>query len=104
VDLPLAECRLDNDGLREQRERYRRLAAALQRTERPPGELVAHFSAGIDEGLLEETLAVERRCCAFFRIDYDPAVRELRIGVEEPELEGALDGLHHALTDQSSRS
>jgi hypothetical protein len=103
VDLPLAdqppiaECKLDLEGLRDQRERYRRLAVALERTERQAGELTARFSSAVDEELLAETLAIERACCEFFRIDYDPASRRLTVRVDDPELDPALDGLRHAL-------
>lgn len=104
VDLPLAgqppiaECKLDLQGLREQRERYRKLATALEGTERAPGDLTARFSTVVDEGLLAETLAIERDCCEFFRIDYDPETRVLRVRVDDPQLDPALDGLRHALT------
>ncbi len=104
MDLPLAEqpsiaqCRLDLGGLREQRDRYRRLAGALDDVGRRPGELIARFSPAIDDGLLAETLAIERRCCEFFRIDYDSEARELVVRVDDPDLDPALDALQYALT------
>jgi hypothetical protein len=104
VDLPLAEqppiaeCRLDLAGLREQRDRYRQLGAALERVERRPSELVAGFNSELDAELLAETLAIERECCEFFRIDYDASGRELSVRVDDPQLDPALDGLRHALT------
>lgn len=119
MELPLAdsqatiECKLDLDGLARQRERYRRLAAALEATERAPQVLTARFSAALDEELLAETLAVERECCEFFRLDYDRAERLLTARVADPELDSALDALRLALTSryaapggatQSSRS
>jgi hypothetical protein len=95
---PIADCKLDLKGLQEQRERYRRLASALERTERRPGELTARFTPALDEELLAETLAVERECCEFFRIDYEPGPRELSVRVDDPALDPALDALRHALT------
>jgi hypothetical protein len=104
MELPLAdsqatvECRLDLEGLRRQLERYRRLAKALEATERAPQSLTARFSPSVDEELLAETLAVERECCEFFRLDYDRAERMLTARVEDPGLDPALDALRHALT------
>jgi hypothetical protein len=104
VDLPLAdqtpiaECKLDLEGLRAQRERYRKLSAALEGTERAAGVLTARFSPALDEELLNRTLAIERECCEFFRIDYDAADRVLTVRVDDTQLDPALDGLRHALT------
>jgi hypothetical protein len=114
MDLPLteppaiAECRLDREGLREQGDRYRRLSVTVEGLERRSAELVARFSRALDEELLAETLAVERECCEFFRIDYDRSERELIVRVDDPELDPALDALRDALTGvgtaHSSRS
>jgi hypothetical protein len=94
----IAECKLDLEGLRAQRERYRELSAALEGTERAAGVLTARFSSAVDEELLNQTLAIERECCEFFRIDYDAADRVLTVRVDDPQLDPALDGLRHALT------
>jgi hypothetical protein len=102
-ERPIAECKLDLEGLREQRERYGRLSAALEEIERRPGELVARFSPALDDELLAETLAIERECCAFFRIAYDDSERELSVRVDDPDLDPTLDALRDSLT-QSSRS
>ena len=98
-DVALAECRLDLPGLRAQRERYRRLGGHVERAERQPQRLAVRFGVGLDEGLLRETLDVERHCCPFFAFAYDPRSRELAIGVEDPGQDPALDALQHALTE-----
>lgn len=100
---PIAECRLDLEGLRKQRDRYRQLSSALEELERRPGELFARFSPALDHALLAETLAIERECCAFFRIEYDDSARELSVRVDDPNLNPTLDALRDSLT-QSSRS
>jgi hypothetical protein len=94
---PRAECTLDLEGLGRQRERYRALGATLERVEREPLALTARFSPAVDEELLAETLAIERECCEFFRLDYDPAGRVLTARVDEERLDPALDALRYAL-------
>ena len=97
ADQPIDECRLDLTGHHEQRERYRRLALALESTEREPQRLTARFSSALDQSLLAETLAIERECCEFFQIDYEPAERLLTVRVDDPRLDPALDALQYAL-------
>jgi len=92
-DLPLAECRLDLPGLHAQRERYRQLAGSVQRLERQAGRLLVEFGDDLDSALLDRTLAVERECCPFFRIDFVPGERRLIAGVEHSHQEPALDAL-----------
>jgi len=95
--LRLADCRLDEVGLRDQLQRYRLLGAGVRIAERRPGQLRVEFGPDVDRGLLDETLAIERRCCGFFRLDYSDEHRELTIGVDDPGHEPALDALHVAL-------
>lgn len=94
--LPLAQCRLDLPALRRQRDRYRRIGRQVTRAARRPSTLEVGFDADVDEPLLAETLAIERRCCPFFRLDYDSAARRLSVSVE-PGHEPALDAIEHAL-------
>lgn len=95
---PIAACRLDLAGLRRQRERYRSLAAHVTAIDRSDGALDVRFEPGFDSRLLEETIAVERDCCPFFRLAYDPAERRLRAAVERAGQEPALEALAYALT------
>ena len=98
AELPvIAECRLDPDGLRAQRERYRRLGRSLEGIERGPGSFTARFDETLEPGLAEETVAVERECCPFFALAFDAAERRLTVSVDEPEQRPALDALLFAL-------
>lgn len=95
--LRIAGCRLDVDGLRGQRDRYRRLADQALEIRREPDTLTVRFMAQLDRALLEQTIAVEKACCPFFSFDYSPGDRVLMIGVIGAEHRGALDALAYAL-------
>lgn len=97
-ELPIAHCDLDPPGLDAQRERYRRLADSVIGLERRPGRLLAQFRPDVDRALVEETLAVESRCCPFFRLEFDPSARRLEIAVDRAEEDPALDALRFALS------
>jgi hypothetical protein len=101
VDLSMtghiAECKLDLDGLRRQRDRYRRLGLSAEAVERTGETLAIRFSADLSEALLRETLAVEADCCPFYRFDYSAPSRRLRIGVAESDQLPALDAIEYAL-------
>lgn len=97
-ELPIAQCDLDPPGLAAQRERYRRLARSVTALERRPGRLLLRFASDVDVTLVEETLAIERRCCPFFRLEFEPSARRLQIGVERAEQDPALDALRFALS------
>ena len=96
---PVAHCGLDVAGLRDQADRYRRLGATATHVERGPAAvLTATFGDELDERLLHEAIAVERDCCPFFELDYQPRERRLSITVDQPDHSAALDALHRALT------
>ncbi|MBV9336752.1 MAG: hypothetical protein JO243_12775 [Solirubrobacterales bacterium] len=97
-ELPIAECGLDLPGPAAQQERYGRLADSVTGMERRPGRLRVLFGTDVDPALVEATLAVERRCCAFFRLEFDARTRRLEIGVERPEQDPAIDALRFALS------
>lgn len=94
----IAECRLDLAGLRGQRDRYRALARHVTAVDRCPAALEVRFGPGLDDRLLDETLRVERECCPFFRLDYDPVDRTLSVSVEHAGQEPALEAIGYALT------
>jgi hypothetical protein len=97
-ELPLiAECRLDLDGLRRQRDRYRALGRHVVATERRPRRLTVRFGAALDVDLLGETVDVERGCCPFFRLEPDAARRRLVVSVSSDEQDPALDAISDAL-------
>ena len=96
-ELPIAQCGLDAAGLAAQRDRYRRLAGSVTGFERGEG-LVVQFAPDVEAALVDETLAVERRCCPFFRLEYDRSARRLAIGVDDDEQRPALDALQYELS------
>ena len=95
--LPIEDCALDRDGARSQGDRYRQLSRDVMGASRSPTTLTVTFSPELDERLLEEAMAVERECCPFFTIDFEPAARALTIGVDERSKAPALDALESAL-------
>jgi len=98
VELPvIAECRLDVDGLRRQRDRYRALGRHAIETVRRPQRLTVRFDADVDVDLLLETVRVERACCPFFGLEPDVERRELAVTVPRPDLDPALDAIVAAL-------
>jgi hypothetical protein len=68
--------------------------------ERRPRRLLLQFAPDVDAALVEETLAIERRCCPFFRLEFEPSARRLEIGVDRAEQDPALDALRFALSPQ----
>ncbi len=94
----IAECRLDLDGARRQRERYRTLGRQVEVVERETRTLSVRFRAGFDEDLLREAIRIERSCCPFFALDFHPGERLLRITVDRSPQRPALDALEYALS------
>lgn len=88
-----ASCALDDVGLHEQRKRYRRLADSSSVISSAPQELIIEFDDSLDRELLEQTLAVEQDCCAFFVFDYDNGRRRLRVTVSEADKQPALEAI-----------
>ncbi len=98
-DLPMAPsgCSLDGDGLVDQLDRYRRLGGKVKRIKQHDLELLVWFDADVDLHLVRETIAIERQCCSFFILDYDPSDRRLSITVADPHRLDALGALRAAL-------
>jgi hypothetical protein len=98
--LPLAvpECQLDPAALGPQIRRYRRLASHVTRIERTVGGVRVEFDASVPDGLLGQTLAVERDCCTFVGIDYTPQSRTLSLTVANVAQDPRLDSLAALLT------
>jgi hypothetical protein len=96
--LPMApSCSLDEDGLRRQRERYAEAGRGARVVERTPRRVVVALATGADPGNVQRLLAVERECCPFFDLGWDPARRRLSVAVPEAGLEPALDAIVDAL-------
>lgn len=52
--------------------------------------------------LVAQTIAVERECCPFFALTWEPDRRHLTVSVSRAEYEPALDALAFALNLQAS--
>jgi hypothetical protein len=92
-----ASCALDADGLRAQAERYRRAGDGAELLERSPRRLVARLHAEVDVPDVTEAVAIERECCPFYEIDWDPEARRLSFAVASREHEPALEAIATAL-------
>ncbi len=90
-------CSLDESGLAAQRERYLRMGAKATVIERNPGRMVLQIDPGVADDLVHELISVERECCPFFELGWDPAGRSFSVSVPEPRYEPALDAIAYAL-------
>jgi hypothetical protein len=90
-------CGLDEAGLRLQLERYRILGAGARCVERSRRCVVVDVDQHVDEQLVDELLAIERECCPFFTLDWEPERRRLTFAVSQLEHEPALDAIVFAL-------
>jgi hypothetical protein len=93
-------CRLDRAGLRDQFERYRQISGHVEAVEREPGRLVVRFAPDLPRERLEVALEVERGCCPFLGIDYDPTGLRLVVTVERAAQDSMLAALANALSPQ----
>jgi len=90
-------CALDEEGSRVQLERYRTVGRASRLIERSKRRLVVDVDERLDSGLVQETISIERECCPFFTLDWNPRQRRLTISVPRGEQEPALDAIAFAL-------
>jgi len=95
-------CALDEDGLRSQLERYRHAGQNARLIERTPRSLVADLDQDVDVELVAQTIAVERECCPFFTLTWEPNRRRLTVTVSEAAHEPALDAIAFALNLHAS--
>jgi hypothetical protein len=95
-------CALDESGLRSQLERYRRAGQNARLIERTPRRLVVDLDEDVDTELVTETIAVERECCPFFDLTWEPDRRRLTVSVSQSAHEPALDAIALALNLQAS--
>jgi hypothetical protein len=96
--LPIApSCGLDEAGLRMQLERYRTVGAGARRIDRDRRCLVVDLDQRVNEQLVDELLAIERECCPFFTLGWEPERRRLTVAVSQGEHEPALDAIAFAL-------
>jgi hypothetical protein len=94
----IPECTLTDATVGPQLSRYRRLAAHVTRIERDTGEVRVELDERVPEALLADTLSVERECCGFLDLAYDPQSRSLKITVANVAHDPRLDSLAVLLT------
>jgi hypothetical protein len=97
--MTAAACSLSADELAAQLERYRAIGRLAAAVEHHPGRVVVRFADDPPTGLIERTLEVERGCCPFFEIDYEPATQRLAISADHPDRHLGVDAIAHALTE-----
>lgn len=96
--LPLASsCALDESGLRLQQERYHVFGQRARVIERTARSLVVGLDRGVDVELVAQAIAVERECCPFFALSWEPDRSRLTVSVSQEEYEPALDAIAFAL-------
>jgi hypothetical protein len=93
-------CSLDADELAAQLVRYRAIGRLAATVEHGPGRVVVRFADDPPTALIERAVEVERGCCPFFGIGYDPVTQRLAISVDHPDRRPGLDAIAHALTDE----
>ena len=92
-------CSLNADELAAQLERYRAIGRLAAAVEHEPGRVVVRFAGDPPSALIERALEVERDCCPFFELDYDPDTRRLAISVDHPDRHPGVDAVAHALME-----
>jgi hypothetical protein len=90
-------CSLEAPGLSAQRERYRILGEGAKMIGRDRRRLVIRLSDEVSDVVIEELVAVERDCCPFFELHWDPGARHLRVAVSAADHEPSLDAIAYAL-------
>jgi len=90
-------CSLSPADLARQQRRYAEIGRAAIASRRSPSTIEIDLSADVDDGLVRETLEIERSCCPFFELDFDADRRVLSIGVADDFHRPALDAIDHAL-------
>ena len=97
MNEPPPTCSLDARGVQSQGERYRRAGSGAHVLERAADTLVVRLSDEVDNRLVDELVAVERRCCPFFSIVWDSASRRLSVRVARREDEPGIEAIADAL-------
>jgi hypothetical protein len=96
-------CSLRGAEIDEQRRRHEALGRSAAAVEREASAVHVRFDGTLDRGLLDEMIRVERRCCPFFRIDYDEGERRLSVAVDDPHMAPALEILAERLGEHGAR-
>jgi hypothetical protein len=103
--LPMApdSCSLDAEGGAAQAERYRRAGRDAELLESEPLRIAVRLAEEVDTALVDELVAIERDCCPFFEIAWEPAERRLAFSVSRAEDGPALDAIAYALGIPAAR-
>jgi hypothetical protein len=98
--LPLASsCSLDQARLEEQRARYRTVGRSGRIVSRAERQVVIAVSERVPDRLVEELVAVERECCPFFELDWQPGPRWLTVAVPAAVQAPALETIVRAIEE-----
>jgi hypothetical protein len=92
-------CSLTADELAAQLERYRAIGRLAAVVEHEPGRVVVRFADDPPSDLIERALEVERGCCPFLEINYDPVTQRLAISAGDSDRRPGVDAIAHALTE-----
>jgi hypothetical protein len=94
-----SSCSLDPVAMRAQLERYRTVGRNAEVIERERRRLTVRVGASVPDEVVAKLMAVERECCPFFGIEWEPEVeaRRLTISVPSAAHEPALDAIGDAL-------
>jgi hypothetical protein len=92
-----ASCSLDQAGLSTQLERYRAAGEGAEIIHQEKQRLVIRVSDQAPDVVIEALVAVERSCCPFLELDWQPLRRRLSIAVSRAENEPALEAIAYAL-------
>ena len=65
--------------------------------ERTPRRIVVELDRRVEETLVEQTLAIERECCPFYELGWEPERRRLSIAVAHAEHAPALEAVAFSL-------
>jgi hypothetical protein len=96
TELPPA-CSLDETEMAAQRARYAVVARHVESLASGERSLKARLDEWLDGAVLRELIEVERDCCPFFEIGYDPSDRVLSVSVSTDEHAPALQAIAHSL-------
>jgi len=91
-----ASCSLDEAGLSAQLARYRAVGDAARLIDRQPRRIVLEGVGDVDREV-EELIAVERECCPFFELEWDPEARRFSVAVAGVDHEPGLDAIAYSL-------
>jgi hypothetical protein len=90
-------CSLSEAGLREQLARYASAGDGAEVLERERRRRVVRVAQDVPESLILRLIEVERGCCPYFQLSWDPGSRRLAIEVSDSDHEPALEAIVTAL-------